>query len=332
MKTGSTLFFSLILLVITSFYIAATLTGAVTVRAESHAERGFFNKGKGLELPEDMSGDKAGFLRIPLPEGAGEENVSLVNDIYDRKVVVSITGADEDFYKQNFFSGDMTGIDDVRYGYSDGVSFVELQTDGMKVPVTEFAKNSLFIKVEDPHDVYDRVIVIDAGHGGDDPGSVVYGIEEKDITASVAEKLYNKIETGDNGTIAFMSVPEGADISEEERAKFVDDLNADLLISLHTSADPDSRVTNGVGINASSVLLKDAETLSAAIQESCEQEDLGVSAEDVLGITTYTDVPYMRIKLGVITNKYEAEKMTKTDYQEKVTDVIAAFINGVPLI
>ena len=328
MKTGSTLFFSLILLVITSFYIAATLTGAVTVRAESHAERGFFNKGKGLELPEDMSGDKAGFLRIPLPEGAGEENVSLVNDIYDRKVVVSITGADEDFYKQNFFSGDMTGIDDVRYGYSDGVSFVELKTDGMKVPVTEFSKDSLFIKVEDPHDVYDRVIVIDAGHGGDDPGSVVYGIEEKDITASVAKKLYNKIETGDNGTVAFMSVPEGADISEEERAKFVDDLNTDLLISLHTGADPDSRVTNGVKIDASSGLVKDAETLSAAIQESCEQEDLGVSAEEVQGITTLTGVPYMRIKLGVITNKYEAEKMTKTDYQEKVTDVIAAFING----
>ncbi|MCR4590967.1 MAG: N-acetylmuramoyl-L-alanine amidase [Lachnospiraceae bacterium] len=296
--------------------------------AESRAERGFFNKGKGPELPEDMSGDKSGFLRIPLPEGMDEKNVSVVNDIYNKNVVVRISGADEDFYKQNFFSGDMTGIDDVRYGYSDGASLVELKTDRMSVPITEFAKGSLFIKVADLHSVYDRVVVIDAGHGGNDPGSVVYGIEEKNITAGVAEKLFSDINTEKGGTAVYMSVPDGSETSDEDRAAFVDAIDADLLISLHTGADPDSRVTNGVGINTTPELENDAEELCNAISAACGQENLGASEEAVPGITELTEKPYLRVRLGYITNRYEAEKMNSDDYQEKAAGVIAAFVNG----
>ena len=327
MRHTLTLISSLVLLILTSVFIAASATGEINVRAEGQAERGFFNKGKGPELPEDFVGDRDGFLKIPLPEGVGEESVSVVNDIYANNVIVSIRGTDEDFYKKNFFSGDMTNIDDVRYGYSDGTSVVELKTDRISVPVMEFSKGNLYIKVADPHSVYDRIIVVDAGHGGSDPGSVVYGVEEKDITSAIAERLKDLIGSGDKNYAVYLSAKEDTDASEEEREAFADKISADLIISLHTGADPDSRVTNGVGINTTPELKDRAAKLCTSLAGACGQQDLGVSTERVPGVTENTEIPFFRIRLGYITNKYEAEKMNSRDYQDKAAEKIASFVN-----
>lgn len=41
-----------------------------------------------------------------------------------------------------------------------------------------------------------QVVVLDAGHGGNDPGAVYGGVKEKDITLKVVQRLGKKIEQG----------------------------------------------------------------------------------------------------------------------------------------
>lgn len=38
-------------------------------------------------------------------------------------------------------------------------------------------------------------VVIDAGHGGEDPGAVGNGIVEKDLTLKISQELYNKLQS-----------------------------------------------------------------------------------------------------------------------------------------
>ncbi len=326
MKYRSTVAAAAFLLCLGSAYFITTTLGIVTVRAEGNAVKGYFNSGEERDVPEIIAEDREGYLRIPVPENVTEGDISVSSDPLSRQVFIRIPGASEDYYKKNSFSGDMTGICDVRYGYADGVSTVELITDGICVPISEYSNNSLFIKAEPPDKVYDRIIAIDTGHGALDEGSVVYGIEEKSITGNVCHILYEKLKSMD--TMVCISSPDPDKFTEEERAEILNELGADLLISIHTGADPDTRVTNGVSIEASSDMEGASSVLTGMLAEACEEKDLGVTVKRVPGITEYAEMPFIRLELGFITNKYEAEKMNSPEYQEKAADTIATFVDS----
>jgi len=82
----------------------------------------------------------------------------------------------------------------------------------------------------------DIVIVIDAGHGGVDPGSIgPAGTYEKKITLSIAKMLEALIKA-ENGMRAVMTRTGDYYISPNERPDFATKANADLLVSIHADA------------------------------------------------------------------------------------------------
>ena len=325
MKTKIVCILSLILFSAGVFIISPFSQSVFASGRLSRAQRGVFNRSPEEEAPGFIyPTEKHGYLRIPLPEDVKEEDITVMSDIYDKKIVVSILGADKDFYGENSFEGDMSGVCDMRYGYSDGVSTVELDTDNICIPVTEYVRGSFFVRAEEPHDVYSKVIAIDAGHSGSDTGSVVYGIEEKSITYSVAERLKELLQSED--TYVIMTSPEDRGLDDKERAAVAKDCRADLLISLHTGADADTRVTNGVQAFSSDSLKIKAMKLTRLLSEACSQKDLGLADFNGTDITEYAETPFIRLKLGYITNKGEAEKMNSPEFQEQAAETIAKFI------
>lgn len=85
-----------------------------------------------------------------------------------------------------------------------------------------------------------RKIVIDPGHGGRDPGAVgVAGVAEKDIALAVARKLVARLKT-EMGIDALLTRDDDRFVSLEERTAMANKENADLFISLHVNASPNS--------------------------------------------------------------------------------------------
>jgi N-acetylmuramoyl-L-alanine amidase len=88
-----------------------------------------------------------------------------------------------------------------------------------------------------------KTIVIDAGHGGSDPGAIANGYNEKDLNIRLTQKVVERLRAlGHN--VLLTRIPE-SDVykSLEERAKYANDINADLFISIHHDAA--SNVTAG---------------------------------------------------------------------------------------
>ena len=85
-------------------------------------------------------------------------------------------------------------------------------------------------------------IVIDAGHGGDDPGARGYyrGAREKDITLSIAKKLAKKIKTR-LGCEVILTRHNDKFLTLEERTARANTENADLFISIHVNAHRNKR-------------------------------------------------------------------------------------------
>ncbi|MBE6457440.1 MAG: hypothetical protein E7011_01355 [Alphaproteobacteria bacterium] len=122
------------------------------------------------------------------------------------------------------------------------------------------------------------VIVIDAGHGGKDPGCIGKGgTREKDIVLSVAKKLKTKLDT--NGFKTYLTRSGDTYLKLAERASIAEKRHADLFISLHANANP-SRKMKGFSIYTLSEKASDEEAKKLAEAEN---------AADKIGVSGFTE-------------------------------------------
>jgi N-acetylmuramoyl-L-alanine amidase len=92
-----------------------------------------------------------------------------------------------------------------------------------------------------------RTIVVDAGHGGKDPGALGRsGLAEKDITLQVARQLRDLIAKR-LGTQVLMTRERDVFVELEDRARFANRHDADLFISIHVNSHP-QRATKGLEV------------------------------------------------------------------------------------
>ena len=106
------------------------------------------------------------------------------------------------------------------------------------------AEDKIRTKIPNPR----PVIVLDAGHGGVDPGglshhdSLELNVKEKDLTLKMSELLYQKLDKDRFNVIRIRK--NDTDWHRHMRTRYIEPANPDLLISLHTNWDRDSN-TNG---------------------------------------------------------------------------------------
>ena len=114
-------------------------------------------------------------------------------------------------------------------------------------------------------------IVIDAGHGGFDTGTIgPTGLEEKNIVLDVALRLRKLIETETNSEV-FMTRSTDKFIPLEERTAIANEDGADLFISIHANASSDHHVR---GIETYFLnFTSDPETLKLAARENATSQE-----------------------------------------------------------
>ena len=109
-------------------------------------------------------------------------------------------------------------------------------------------------------------IVIDAGHGGKDPGCIgKSGTQEKTVVLAVAKKLKNQLDS--NGFKTFLTRSGDTYLKLAERAAVAEKRKADLFISLHANANP-SRDVKGFSIYTLSEKASDEEAQKLADSEN----------------------------------------------------------------
>jgi len=110
------------------------------------------------------------------------------------------------------------------------------------------------------------VIVIDAGHGGKDPGCIgKNGVKEKTVVLSVAKKLKNKLDA--EGFKTYLTRSDDTYLKLADRAAIGEKRKADLFLSLHANANP-SRSMKGFSIYTLSEKASDEEAQKLAETEN----------------------------------------------------------------
>ncbi len=88
-----------------------------------------------------------------------------------------------------------------------------------------------------------HTIVIDPGHGGEDPGAIgPNGLMEKEITLKIARLLYNRL-MDKEGLNVILTRDSDVTLSLKHRVEYARENGADLLISIHLNTIPNSPMT-----------------------------------------------------------------------------------------
>ena len=169
-------------------------------------------------------------------------------------------------------------------------------------------------------------IMLDAGHGGQDPGAVYKGRQEKDDNLRLALAVGEILER--NGID--VSYTRTTDIYQTpfEKAKIANEAGADYFISFHRNSSPEENQYQGVEVlvyDKSGIKYDMAQNIVGALGELGFKE-LGVNARPGLVVLRKTRMPALLVETGFL-NSDEDNKLYD-EKQKEIAEAIATSILG----
>ena len=191
---------------------------------------------------------------------------------------------------------------------------------------------------------YQKVIFLDPGHGGKDPGAQYLGLKEKDLNLQVSMQLKTKLESLGYKVIMSRSSDIYVDFVTK-RSRMSNETNADMFISIHFNATGHGLDSGEDGIqtytylptgNIPSVInkkwhdnptrLKYSYKLGSYIHQSVlattQAKDAGLLAKS-FAVLRETNKPAVLLELGYMDDSKESQKIRTKEYQQKLVDGIA---------
>ncbi|MGU3664834.1 N-acetylmuramoyl-L-alanine amidase [Methylobacterium sp. A49B] len=124
------------------------------------------------------------------------------------------------------------------------------------------------------------LIMVDAGHGGTDPGAIaVGGVFEKDIVFGFAQALVEKLEAGGRYRVR-MTRDRDVFVPLAERVRLAREAKADLFVSIHADSISAAPQVRGATIYTGSEKATDAESAKLAERENRADAAAGVEAAE----------------------------------------------------
>ena len=193
------------------------------------------------------------------------------------------------------------------------------------------------------YDVFNKIVYLDAGHGGYDPGASYFGISEKSLTLAIQSRVKAKLEAEGYQVVTTRTSDTYVDLTDRSRAANASE--SDIFVSIHINAagsfdvqgietyyyqpfaEYPSRINATYHANPTRLSMSD--TLANAIQSSLINatgaQNQGVKRR-TFAVLRETTAPAVLLELGFLSNPQEVARLTTSAYQENLANAIVAGI------
>lgn len=285
---------------------------------------------------EEMSGDN--YLIIKKPK---QNTFSIkLEDLYmTRSIKITIEDLEERYFTEESVKSHLKGVlssTEISYDYNAAKStytatfYVTLD----QIYVHEVFEDSehTYISLEDPHEVYDRIVVVDVGHGGNDIGTysanMVY--YEKNINLDIA--LYLKELLDKEDMKVYYTRLKDEKVYLNPRLNLANDLNADLFISIHCNGDESNQPNGSEVLYTENVKTKGFS--SKKLATICLEELLAVTQTKNRGIVESSEihivgnanVPVALVEVGFMSNEKDMNFLKE---EENLKKAALGIFNGI---
>ena len=195
------------------------------------------------------------------------------------------------------------------------------------------------------YDVLNKIVYLDAGHGGYDPGASYFGISEKSLTLAIQSRVKAKLEAEGYQVVTTRTSDTYVDLADRSRAANASE--SDIFVSIHINASGSSAAQGietyyyqpyaeypsriNATYHANPTRLSMSDTLANAIQSSLINatgaQNQGVKRQ-TFAVLRETTAPAVLLELGFLSNPQEAARLNTSAYQETLANAIVAGIKS----
>ena len=177
------------------------------------------------------------------------------------------------------------------------------------------------------HNLSGRTVVLDPGHGGDNPGATAHGLVESDLVMDLARRIEGRLTA--IGVAVVYTRTEHTCPTEEERAAIANTAGADLLLSLHADSH-DAADASGV---ATFFFGRDRTTSWSAVGEHMADLVLReIVARTGLAncrshgrswtLLQQTTMPAVRIEAGYLSHPADAARLADPAFRDTLAEAV----------
>lgn len=268
---------------------------------------------------------------IRLPENINQNAITDTDLYSQKKFTISIPGNHMAFLSEQDTYNPVATLESVRFSYKAAddttiITFITTKIQGYSITISG---GYLGIRIADPPEIYDKIIVLDAGHGGIDPGTLRGSVYEKTINYNVVN-IYATEYFKDSDIKVYLTRTTDTKIALQTRADFAATVGADLFISFHVNANSSS-AASGTSVyysasnnNANASGLKSsvlAKTIVDYLSAEWGTRNRGILTEKFVVVHNNT-VPAVLVECGYITNDSDFQKIKDTAYQKKAAKAL----------
>lgn len=177
-----------------------------------------------------------------------------------------------------------------------------------------------------------KIIYLDAGHGGRDPGAMYKDLKESEINLEISNEL--KLELESHGAKVYQTRIGDYDLSKintrnhkrsdlETRAKIINESDCDIYISIHLNSDP-SPTWNGTQIFYTNKNEKNKELAQIIQNEFKEKLKSKREIKPLKNMYLFDRIkkPGVLIEAGFISNANDRYLLKNKEHQKKIADTI----------
>lgn len=207
-------------------------------------------------------------------------------------------------------SKDLVQAVSVSYDEAGSTAAMSITLNHLYVPFLYEDEYSYYIDLKHPKEVYDKIVVIDAGHGGKHPGTMTKDkkLLEKTFNLDILLSLKDMLDKQDEIHVYYTRTDDSS-VYLRPRVNLANEAEADFFISIHNNAYY-NQYAYGTEVLYNELLQTDGAVSCARLAEICLEEVQGIIGTRNRGlrkssetfILGHSEVPAALIEIGYITN------------------------------
>lgn len=264
-------------------------------------------------------------MQLELPKGADAANVEVFENLITRRIDIRIPGADENYIYDYMVVGESGNMESLDYSSDGSSGTVALTMDTAVEADYSFDEDYLYLDFLSPRDLHDRIIVVDAGHGGGAPGAVSGTYYEKNITLAIVQQIKALFDEADDASIGvYYTRLDDSNPSLSERVTLANDLGADLFLSVHINSLKGNTGVEGVEVMYNELAPDTAFDTQDFAQICLDEEVAALGAKkrrlingNKIYIIRNSTAPVALVEVGFMNNPSELARLVDPGYQKK---------------